>query len=178
MMQRLCFAWPCLLALNVYAASPATEVPKELDALKQLAGTWEGTSRKGQNPEQKASVVYEITSGGTAVTSKLFPGQPHEMISVYHKEGKSVGMTHFCAAGNAPQMVLKKADGKTMTFEIQKSEGLSSPSESHMHAVTLTMVDANTLQEEWSQFENGKKTDAVTFNFKRIGTAAPAPKAP
>jgi hypothetical protein len=147
---------------------PTPSIPKELDTMtKELVGTWEGMSKMGGDKEMPVSVVYEVTSGGTAITERLFPGTPHEMISVYHKDGDTVSMTHFCAFGNAPQMKLKKFDGKVMAFEMTKPMGISSMKEPHMHAVTLTLTDHDSLQHEWVNYMNGKKAEVSVFNFKR-----------
>jgi hypothetical protein len=69
--------------------------------------------------------------------------------------------------GNHPEMKLKKADGNSIAFEMTKPAGISSMKETHMHAVTLTLTDANTLKQEWTSFEKGKKAETATFNFKR-----------
>jgi hypothetical protein len=140
-------------------------MPKEFDQVKTLVGTWEGTSKTGGKVEP-VTVTYELTSGGTAVLEKLMIGTPNEMVSVYHKEGNGLAMTHYCALGNAPTMTLKKTDGKVMTFEMTNTTGITSMKEPHMHALTLT-TDGDTLTQEWVNYENGKKKDTVTFTFKR-----------
>lgn len=61
-------------------------------------------------------------------------------------------MTHYCAMGNQPRMSLKKSDGKTVQFEMTKPFGVSSINEPHMHAVTLSLSEPNTLKQEWVQF--------------------------
>lgn len=141
-------------------------MPKDFAVLKQLVGNWQGTGMM-DGKEQTITVEYQLTSGGTAITEKLGAGTPNEMISVYHKDGKTLGMTHFCARGNAPQMALKKSDATSLTFEMTKPLGISSPKESHMHAVTLTTPDADTLKHEWVNYNNGKKAETAIFNFKR-----------
>lgn len=142
------------------------KMPKEFDTLKKLVGTWEGTTKMGDQDTQ-ATVIYKLTSGGTAITEQMMPGTPQEMITVYHKEGKSLGMTHYCALGNQPHMQLKKADERSVAFEMQKPIGVTSMKESHMHAVTLTLEDENTLKQEWVNFEGGKKKELAVFTFKR-----------
>lgn len=148
------------------ASHKAPEISKELEAMKQLLGTWEGTARMGDK-DHNVTVVYELTSGGTAITEKLMTGTPQEMVSVYHKDGKSVSMTHYCSMGNQPHMNLKKSDGKVTQFEMTKPVGIESPNEAHMRAVTLSMLDADTLKHEWVQYEGGKQKDVTTFMLKR-----------
>jgi hypothetical protein len=141
-------------------------MPKEFEAMKALVGNWEGTNKMEGNDVQM-TVSYAVTSGGTAIAEKLGEGTPHEMLTVYHKEGNSLGVTHFCAAGNAPMMHLKKADANTFAFEMTKAEGVSSMKEMHMHAVTLKLIDPDTLTQEWTSFDKGKKADVAVFTFHR-----------
>jgi hypothetical protein len=142
-------------------------MPKEFETLKKLVGTWEGKGKMHGDKEESLTLVYELTSGGTAITEKFMPGTPHEMISVYHKEGKGLAMTHYCSLGNHPMMVLKKADDTTMAFEMTKPVGVSSMKEMHMHALTLKMTDKDTLEEHWVNYENGKAKGNAVFSFKR-----------
>jgi hypothetical protein len=141
-------------------------MPQEFETLKKLVGTWEGTTKMGDK-ETPISVVYELTSAGTAITEKLGPGTPMEMVSVYHKNGKSLAMTHYCAVGNAPQMNLKKADDKSIFFEMTKPIGVSSMKEMHMHSIKLTLNSGDSLTQEWTNYENGKKKETAVFTFTR-----------
>ena len=76
-------------------------------------------------------------------------------------------MTHYCALGNQPHMQLKKAGSKQMAFEMVKPDGIVSPKEPHMHAITLTLTDPNSLQQDWVHYIDGKQAGTVTFSFKR-----------
>jgi hypothetical protein len=159
----------CLLplpALGSPDAHPPTVMPKEFDVMKQLVGTWEGTAKMGEK-EEPVTVIYKMTAAGTALTETLMPGTPHEMVSVYHKDGRSLAMTHYCATGNQPHMKLKKGDAQSISFEMTKPTGISSAKEAHMHAVTLTLADPDTLKQEWTFYTDGKKSGVNAFNFKR-----------
>lgn len=156
-------------ALPAYAGSdghPAVQIPKRFEAMKPLLGTWEGRNKMG-NEEHDMTVVYELTSGGTAITERLMAGTPQEMVSVYHKDGNSVAMTHYCAMGNQPRMKLKSADAKAMAFEMAGTTGVASLKEPHMHGVKLTLVDANTLRHDWAYYRDGAQKETVTFLLKR-----------
>ena len=62
--------------------------------------------------------VIRITAGGSAVHETLFPGQPHEMISLYTAEGSDLVLTHFCVLGNQPRMKAdSKAAGNQLAFK-------------------------------------------------------------
>jgi hypothetical protein len=161
-----CLAMTCAVTAFAHEDHAMPQMPKEFDTMKHLVGTWEGMNKMGDK-EENVKVVYEPTSGGTAIAERMDPGTPHEMLTVYHKEGKSLGMTHYCAMGNQPHMHLKKSDSGSLVFEMTKPEGVSSMKEDHMHALTLTMVDADTLKQEWTNMKDGKKGETVTFTLKR-----------
>jgi hypothetical protein len=147
-------------------AMPARAAPKELEALKKLAGTWQGKARMGTQ-EVPVTIVYESTAGGSAVVERLFPGTPHEMMSVYTGEADKVVMTHYCAMGNHPKMALKKSDPKSLAFETIGTEGLRSATEPHMHAMTVSWVDADHIREIWTSFEGGTKKEDKVFELVR-----------
>lgn len=159
-----------ILSLSLTAwAGPQHEpkaMPKDFETLKPLVGTWEGTFKMGDK-EDAAKVVYELTSGGTVITEKMNPGTPMEMITVYHREGKTIGLTHYCAMGNQPRMKLKSADGKVMSFEMAGKAGIDDAKEMHMHAMKLTLADPNTLTQEWTHYMHGKSAGTALINLKR-----------
>jgi hypothetical protein len=157
-----------LCSLNVWAGGHHTpaSMPKEFNTLKKLVGTWEGKNKMGDK-EESMTVVYKLTSGGTAITETMMPGTDHEMITVYYKEGSSLGMTHYCALGNQPHMALEKATDNSLFFDMKKPVGISSLNESHMHSLKITMNDVNSITQEWTNFEDGKKAQSVVFNLKR-----------
>ena len=56
----------------------------QFEQMKTLVGTWQGTSSR--NKDDKVTVKYHLTSGGSAIVETLFPGAPYEMITVYHDQ--------------------------------------------------------------------------------------------
>ena len=156
------------LGMMMAAGARAADAPKAFEPLKKLAGTWQGNAKMG--PGQQAmpvTIVYELTAGGSAVLERLFPGTPHEMISVYTADGDSVVMTHYCAMGNHPKMTLKRSDANSLAFEMTGSEGLRSASEPHMHAVTVSWTDADHIREVWTSFDKGQAKDEKIFELVR-----------
>lgn len=120
-----------------------------------------------EGKDMQMTVTYELTSAGTAITERLMQGTPEEMVSVYHKDGDGVAMTHYCALGNQPHMKLKSSDGKVMVFEMDEPVGLQAEDEPHMHAVTLTLKSENVLEQHWTHYVGGKQADTVTFELER-----------
>ena len=130
-----------------------------LERMKKLAGTWVEAGKDGK-PTDKVVSVIKVIGGGSVVHETLFPGQPHEMISVYLVEGGDLVMTHYCVLGNQPRM---KADPKSpagkIHFEFAGGTNLDPAKDKHMHEGTITFVDDDHI--EWSgvAWEGGKPCD-------------------
>jgi hypothetical protein len=145
---------------------PAAALPKEFDALKKLVGTWQGKSKMGDK-EFPVTITYELTAGGSTILERLFPGTPHEMLSVYTAEGDKLVMTHYCALGNHPRMALKSATAKSVSFEMAGTEGIRSANDMHMHAMTVAWVDGDHIKETWVSWDKGAKKEEKVFELGR-----------
>src|SRR6187431_1466103 len=113
MTRRMLVGGLMLVALGTGAAgddktvkAPPAAKHAGLEKLKSLAGTWVAADKDGKPTDQVVSVI-RVTAGGSAVEETLFPGQAQEMLSVYHRDGSDLLMTHYCMLGNQPRM---KAD--------------------------------------------------------------------
>jgi hypothetical protein len=146
--------------------APATHAG--LDKLKKLAGTWVEADKDGK-PTDKVVSVIKVTAGGSAVTETLFPGQPMEMVSVYHKDGADLVMTHYCALGNQPRM---KADPKSpanqIKWEFAGGTNLDPAKDMHMHGGTLTFVDDDHIEFVGVAWEGGKPSETHCGTMKLV----------
>jgi hypothetical protein len=139
-----------------------------LEKFKQLAGEWVGKETSGKEAGQEVRVIYKVTSAGSAVVETLLPGGEHEMVTVIHADGDDLALTHYCALGNQPHMKTKgKTDSDKIAFQFASASNLKSDKDMHMHDVTYTFVDADTLKTEWTHYNEGKPAGTVTFDFKR-----------
>ena len=124
---------------------PTPPTNAALEKMKKLAGTWLLADKDGKPTDQVASII-KVTAGGSAVHETLFPGQPHEMVSVYTVDGADLIMTHYCVLGNQPRM---KADPKSpanqIVFRFAGGANLDPKKDKHMHEATLTIVDDDRL---------------------------------
>ena len=139
------------------AASPA------MDKLKSLAGDWTMAGGDGS-----VTATYRVTAGGSVVMETLFPGTPHEMVTVYHQDGKDIVLTHYCAAQNQPRMKAEaQKDAEKLVFNFAGGTNLDAKKDGHMHEASIQFVDADTVHSEWTYFAGGKKQETKAFDLKR-----------
>jgi len=157
------------LGFTVQAAESTKPTPG-IDArtawaqLASLAGAWEGTAGDGTG-----RVEYRVASGGTVVMETLFPGTPHEMISMYHVDGDELVMTHYCAMGNQPRMRLDRAGSTAsqLRFEFTGGTNLKPETDAHVHSGTIEIGADGRLRAAWDFWSDGKRAGSNRFDLAR-----------
>jgi len=150
---------------------PFVEPPAAFDRLRKLVGKWEGTEDTPDG-KKKVAVEYQLTSAGTVLTERLFPGKPHEMFTLYHGDGDDILMTHYCALGNQPRMKLAKSgNSKMLKFVFVDGTSMESADDPHMHQLKMTFVDGDRIKHEWEFHAGGKRQRVVRFELERVAEA-------
>ena len=147
---------------------PTPPTNAAFEKMKKLAGTWLLADKDGKPTGQVASVI-KVTAGGGAVHETLFPGQAHEMISVYTVDGSDLIMTHYCVLGNQPRM---KADAKSpanqIVWHFAGGTNLDPKKDKHMHEATLTIIDEDRLEVNGIGWENGAPAKEMCCGLKLV----------
>ncbi len=169
-------AWSVTLVLFLSSFGNAEEPPgytvqpppELLRHFLQLEGEWVGTHVNHEGKEEQLTLVYRNVSGGTAVEERIFANTPKEMITMYHGNGDDrVLMTHYCALGNQPRLQLEESDGKHFAFSYLDGVGIDRETTGHMGRMKMTVVDENTIRQEWAYYEGGKEINVTQMTFKR-----------
>ena len=158
---------PSLLASASAAEPAAVDGKAALERLKSLAGTWEGQAGHGQ-PGQAATVTYRVASGGSVVEETLFPGTPHEMISMYHLVDGQLVLTHYCAMANQPRMRLdtKASTPDRLVFAFDGGTNFDPAKDTHVHSGVIEWK-GESLHNSWAVYSGGKETGQNAFVLSR-----------
>ena len=144
------------------ALPPAPSSPA-FDHLKALAGDWIMTGGDGS-----VAASYKVTANGSAVRETIFPGSPHEMLTVYTMEGGDIVLTHYCVLGNQPHMkAARGTPANQLAFKYAGGGNIKAPTDQHMHDATITFVDADHITSEWAMYQDGKQTEVKKFDLTR-----------
>jgi hypothetical protein len=136
------------------------------EKFKGLAGSWKG--EMGEEKKNPMTVEYRVTGGGSAVEETLFRGTPHEMVTLYHLDGGRMLLTHYCAAGNQPTMVLVPGDDPAKPrFEFLRATNLPDPKAGHMHRASFDLSQAGRLSTRWTFFEGGQPGEQAVIEVRR-----------
>jgi hypothetical protein len=130
-----------------------------LERLKKLSGTWVAADEDGKPTDQVMS-VFKVTAAGSAIQETIFPGQPQEMMSVYHQDGADLLLTHYCALGNQPRMKADPASpSNQIRFKFAGGTNLDPAKDMHMHEGTLTFVDDDHIEFSGVAWSGGKPAE-------------------
>ena len=144
------------------------QVDSAFERFKGLAGDWEMANAKDESQKGKIALRYHLTSGGSAVVETVFPGGDMEMVTVYHRSGDQLMLTHYCHLGNQPRMRTKGIDDNgELVFHFADGGDLDPAKETHMHNARIRFVDANHLHTEWELFRDGKAAEVYKFDLVR-----------
>lgn len=148
---------------------PKLTFSKEFEKIKSLAGRWEGTGKDEKGQANPAAVEYTVTSGGTAVVEKLFPGTENEMVSVYHDKGGKLHMTHYCMLGNQPELELKNSSASRIDLDMSAASHASLANELHMHSLSLEWAEDGALIQTWVGFSpDGKVMEPTVIQVRKV----------
>ncbi|HEY6842900.1 MAG TPA: hypothetical protein VI391_01940 [Thermoanaerobaculia bacterium] len=136
--------------------------PNAVDAfnrMKTLAGTW-----NGKMGDMAFTVTYRVIGGGSTIVETLFPGTPHEMMTVYTLDDGVLDATHYCDSGNQPALRYDaaKSTADTLVFDFV---GVRGPTpHGYMHDAEFHLTGGDTLQAKWNGVPAG---DSHEFKLTR-----------
>jgi hypothetical protein len=147
---------------------PPAPTSPAFEQLKTLAGTWLVADENGKPTDQVASIV-KVTAGGSAVQETHFPGQAHEMVSVYTVDGPDIVMTHYCVLGNQPRLKADaKSTGNQIKFAFAGGTNLDPAKDKHMHSATLTIIDDSHIEVAGEGWEGGAPAKEMCCGTKLV----------
>lgn len=136
----------CLALCVAVPLSAAESKPNPAwEKLKTLVGEWDGTENG-----KPFHVSYKLVSGSTALMETMNGPDAMEMVTVYHPDGQSILMTHYCAMGNQPRMRAKGLSGDRLAFHYVDAANLKSPDDPRMSGLVLTFTDADHFGADWT----------------------------
>ena len=146
------------------------EKAKSVVAFRQLSalvGEWEG-----KQDTVPIKVTYTLTGDGSALMEYMKPGDsPTEaMITMFTVDGDHLIATHYCAAGNQPQMVtgVPGTLERGVTFSLVRVTGMKTPGDFHNTGLTVIQDDKDHITQRWTYSYKGKVGTNV-FHYARKG---------
>jgi hypothetical protein len=132
--------------------------------LATLVGAWEGT-QDGVPIE----VTYTLTANGSALMEQMKPANSPVMITMFTVDGDHLIATHYCSAGNQPQMATRTIDDlgtSGLAFSLVRVTGLKTPGDWHNTGLTVILDDKDHITQRWTYLDKGNAGTTV-FHYTR-----------
>ena len=168
--RLLAFSSLFLAATISAGAAGRTAANTEVDAgtafsrLKDLVGDWDVESSRGKGHSR-----FEMIAGGSVLLEHFTEPGGQEMLTAYHLDGRRLVLTHYCLAGNQPQMVAEKFDGASGELDFAFAGGTNiSPGAGHMHDAVFHLASNDRFDAKWDFVEAGKVKFSEEIHYTRI----------
>jgi hypothetical protein len=136
------------------------------ERLCALEGTW--VAQPGGDAPEGAQVVYRRTADGSTLQETVFAGAPHEMVTMIHRDGDDLVLTHYCAAGNQPHMRAQPSEDEgSVEFVCEGGTNFDCSRDGHMHRGVYTFVGPDRLRSVWTFHEEGRPAGSVRTELVR-----------
>ena len=143
--------------------TPAVGSTATFEQMKSLVGEW-----KAIQEGVPVTEIYKLTANGTALMAETRSANEPAMITMITVDGDRLIATHYCIAGNQPQMVATSPDDlyKGVAFTLDRVTGMKTADDWHNTGITITLDDSNHMTQTWAYLYKGKVGTTV-FHYTR-----------
>jgi hypothetical protein len=162
---------PAVASVASVEAAPLVDATQAwADLRRLLPGTWETTTESGRRLE----IGYRVVSRGSAVLETFGAEPEKQTISLYHPDGRSLMMTHYCGQGNQARLRVSSVSGGRVVFRALDATNVT-PEQAVLHELVFALTGDTLVRTEVYRAHDGS-TETDVMRFTRRG-AAPPPSA-
>ena len=150
------------------AAQESASARQVYGQFQALAGEWRGRSTKGWTGDASFEL---IAAGSVVVETSRFEAHPDEtMMTMYHLDGSTMLLTHYCVAKNQPRLQISSIEegGKKVIFRFRDGTNLESRNQGHMDSVVYLFEDPDHFTSQWSFYKDGREEWMEEIHYERI----------
>jgi len=145
------------------AASTEVDAGTAFSRLKALVGDWDIESSRGKTHSR-----FELIAGGSVLLEHFTEPGGQEMLTAFHLDGSRLVLTHYCLAGNQPQMVAEKFDRASGELDFAFAGGSNiSPDAGHMHDAVFHVASNDHFDAKWDFVEAGRVKFSEEIHYTR-----------
>ncbi len=160
--------WLAPLATRADETTAVPSAAQGFDQMKALVGDWvDADGSLGLKPGEVA-VSYRLTGGGKVLIENQFSGTPHEMVTVYLRDGDALVATHYCAAGNQPHFRSKSISAREILLDFDGGTNLDPAKDTHIHSARIEFISPDEIRSDWMGWVGGKADPSHVAKFHLV----------
>jgi hypothetical protein len=158
---------PAAVAAQSKAAAPESivyDAQSAMEYFRSLSGEWVAASAAHEHNEAGAAgaptaLTFRTKAVGSAVVQTTRQGTPGEMETIFHMDGDTLLLTHYCALQNAPVLRFEKTNVPgEIKFVFHGGTNFDPAVDAHFHEGTFRVKDKDTFEQTFTVYTNGKPT--------------------
>jgi hypothetical protein len=160
---NLCVITMMLIGTTIVSAEKSNSA-LAFEHLTSLVGQWTGV-QDGVD----ITLIYTLTADGSTLMEEFRPAKGPMMMTMFTVDGDHLIATHYCSAGNQPQMVthpITEPQNTTLVFSLVHITGMNTSEDWHNTGLEVLFDDADHLTQKWTYLYKGK-TGTTIFHFTR-----------
>jgi hypothetical protein len=146
------------IAMSAASNSTVADSTATFAQMKSLVGEW-----KAVQDGVPVTETYTLTANGTALMAETRSANEPAMITMVTVDGDRLIATHYCIAGNQPQMVATSPTDlhKGVAFALDRVTGMKTADDWHNTGITFKLDDDDHMTQTWSYSYKGKPGTTV-----------------
>lgn len=170
-MHQYMVVWVVVMLLLGTGVSQAekSKSTAAFERLSSLVGKWQGV-QEGID----ITLTYTLTADGSTLMEEFRPAKGPVMMTMFSVDGDHLIATHYCSAGNQPQMAtaaIVEPQRKVLVFSLVRVTGMKTTDDWHNTGLEVVLDDKDHLTQNWTYLYK-RKTGMTTFHFTRKQAAS------
>lgn len=159
-----------VIAANTSVATAQEQAKSDTQnflGLENLVGVWQLSKAESEN-EKLFRLQYRFISRNSALVEVYGNPAKQTTETLYHRDGKILMATHYCARGNQPRLnAVQASTQNTLEFNFKDITNLSNKNDPHMVRMKFSFIDKDHFQKEEVYLVNGKE-ESSTMMLVRV----------
>ncbi len=121
-------------SVSVATSALTSSSDADFARLSALVGEWKNAERL----ESALRIRFVLTAGGTALQESWYRGETLHSLTIYHRDGDRLVVTHYCPQGNQSTLV-QTENGESIAFTFRSATDLDAATESYLHDLSFDL---------------------------------------
>ena len=132
-------------AKSMEAPHTSAQTPTQISSAEAdfaLLATLVGDWKNAENPDSKLRIRFALTAGGTVLQESWLVGDRLHSLTLYHRDGAQLVVTHYCPQGNQPTLAQTEG-GPMLAFTFRSASDLDAATENYLHDLSFDLSNPN-----------------------------------
>ena len=121
-------------ATSVDEPAQLSDADADFVRLAKLVGEW----NNAEKPDSPLRIRFALTAGGTVLQESWMVGDRLHSLTIYHRDGDRLALTHYCPQGNQPTLAQTES-GQSIGFTFRSASDLDMATEGYLHDLSFDL---------------------------------------